>query len=289
MEVKPLEEVQYHSSDFAWDEHARASAAALEAQAAASDAHWAALPGGRDGVEELAAAARQASSWESFHGTLHSSARVYKERRYLLKEFEELQCPGIRVLEMGCGNGSSALAVLRDNPTAEVWACDFSPAAVEHVKDTAEHGGYAGRCTSFVWDPATEAEPAAAAGLAEGCIDVVLLVFTLSAVPPSRMGHLLAAASRLLAPGGRIFLRDYGSLDLAMLRFPPAQRLGEHLYMRSDGTLSYFFTAEAARGALEGAGFDTEEAEYHTVSLKNRRNNKEMRRVFLHGKFRKPH
>ncbi|PPD72797.1 hypothetical protein GOBAR_DD30301 [Gossypium barbadense] len=53
-------------------------------------------------------------AWQSFH-IQHSSGKFFKERRYLLKEFPELvSCgDGCKVLEVGCGNGSSALPILR--------------------------------------------------------------------------------------------------------------------------------------------------------------------------------
>ncbi|KAK9042048.1 hypothetical protein V6N11_017129 [Hibiscus sabdariffa] len=53
-------------------------------------------------------------AWQSFH-IQHSSGKFFKERRYLLKEFPELvSCgDGSKVLEVGCGNGSTTLPILR--------------------------------------------------------------------------------------------------------------------------------------------------------------------------------
>ncbi|KAI4975787.1 hypothetical protein ZWY2020_049394 [Hordeum vulgare] len=53
-------------------------------------------------------------AWRSFHRR-HASGRFFKERRYLLKEFPELlNSKGCaKVLEVGCGNGSTVVPILR--------------------------------------------------------------------------------------------------------------------------------------------------------------------------------
>lgn len=77
--------------------------------------------------------------------------------------------------------------------------------------------------------------------------------------------------------------------DISQLRFPGAQMVDSgSLYRREDGTLSYFFTLERARALAEGAGFTVEELEYACVANLNRKTGKELRRVFVHGVFRKP-
>ncbi len=53
-------------------------------------------------------------------------------RRYLLLEFPALarREPPLRVVELGCGCGSSLLPVLKANPAARAVATDLSSAAV---------------------------------------------------------------------------------------------------------------------------------------------------------------
>ena len=46
-----------------------------------------------------------------------------------------------------------------------------------------------------------------------------------------------------------------GLYDMTMLRFSPAQRVGEHLFQRGDGTLSYFFSQEVLRDLFTQEGF----------------------------------
>ncbi|KAI5398216.1 hypothetical protein KIW84_063850, partial [Lathyrus oleraceus] len=55
-------------------------------------------------------------AWKQFH-TRHSSGKFFKERRYLLKEFPQLLSSppnsNPKLLEVGCGNGSTVLPILR--------------------------------------------------------------------------------------------------------------------------------------------------------------------------------
>ncbi|XP_062084430.1 uncharacterized protein LOC133790704 isoform X3 [Humulus lupulus] len=75
-------------------------------------------------------------AWKRFH-IRHSSGKFFKERRYLLKEFPELvSCKeNSKVLEVGCGNGSTILPILRGNENIIVYACDCSSEILERAKE----------------------------------------------------------------------------------------------------------------------------------------------------------
>ena len=72
------------------------------------------------------------------------------------------------------------------------------------------------------------------------------------------------------------------------LRIPPEQWLERSLYCRGDGTLSYFFSLDELRRRAEAAGFEVEEARYVCVINRNKKTGTELRRVFVHGLFRRP-
>ncbi|XP_016551110.1 tRNA N(3)-methylcytidine methyltransferase METTL6 isoform X2 [Capsicum annuum] len=122
-----------------------------------------------------------------------------------------------------------------------------------------------------------------------GGVDFVTLIFTLSAVPLHRMSRAITECFSVLKPGGLLLFRDYGLYDMTMLRFEPEQRVGYREYMRSDGTRSYFFCLDRVRDLFCATGFTELELEYCCVQSVNRQNGKIMQRVWIHGKFQRPH
>ena len=122
----------------------------------------------------------------------------------------------------------------------------------------------------------------------DGGLDIVTMIFTLSAIPVERMAHVLLECLAVLKPGGLLLFRDYGLYDMTMLRFAPWQRISDRLYQRQDGTLSYFFALEVVREIFTKAGFVERELEFCCVQLMNRRKEVPMKRVWVHAKFQKP-
>ncbi|KAK6646252.1 hypothetical protein PHAVU_L001632 [Phaseolus vulgaris] len=252
-------------------------------------------------------------AWKQFH-LRHASGTFFKERRYLLKEFPELLSspPNSKLLEVGCGNGSTALPILRDETLER---------AKEIISDASTSFQY--RFRTFCCDISTNGFPTWLAcypcrdkflqkqsyclsdvregnGLhftntypsedecCVGGVDFITLIFTLSAVPLDRMPKSVKECFFVLKPGGMVFFRDYGLYDMTMLRFEQDKRVGFREYMRSDGTRSYFFCLDAVRNLFLGAGFTELELEYCCVKSINRQKGKCMQRVWVHGKFQKP-
>ena len=73
----------------------------------------------------------------------------------------------------------------------------------------------------------------------------------------------------------------------APCRMTPERRVGENLYRRGDGTLCYFYTTEDLTQKAAAAGFKAVECKYACTRLINRAKEFEMKRVFVHGVFRK--
>uniref|UniRef100_A0A0E0Q757 Methyltransferase-like protein n=1 Tax=Oryza rufipogon TaxID=4529 RepID=A0A0E0Q757_ORYRU len=121
-----------------------------------------------------------------------------------------------------------------------------------------------------------------------GGVDFITMIFTLSAIPFDNMLATLERCVSVLKPGGLVLFRDYGLYDMTMLRFLPHQRVGFREYMRSDGTLSYFFTLDTVRELFHASGLLELELEYCCVISVNRKKGKKMQRVWVHGKFQKP-
>ncbi|XP_010414913.1 PREDICTED: methyltransferase-like protein 6 [Camelina sativa] len=251
--------------------------------------------------------------WQDFHSR-HSSGKFFKERRYLLKEFPELVSCGenSKLLEVGCGNGSTVLPILRGNKNITVYACDCSSEALVRTKENIDRViASVDNFHSFCCDFSTSEFPDWVAcdncrdrsggsvgmqvnyrcSLNEHCIggvDFVTLIFTLSAVPKERMPRAIKECFNVLKPGGLLLFRDYGLYDMTMLRFEPEKVIGFREYVRSDGTLSYFFCLDTVRKLFIDAGFIEVELENCCVKAVNRRKGKSMYRVWVHGKFQKP-
>jgi len=107
----------------------------------------------------------------------------------------------LEVVDLGCGNGSVALAILDALPDATVVATDSHADAVVSASLTLREFVEAGRAR-VTWDDAAGDEE-------EGSADVVLLnppFHDGTAIDATLVQGLLDAARRLLRPGGRLYM-----------------------------------------------------------------------------------
>ncbi|KAK3946060.1 S-adenosyl-L-methionine-dependent methyltransferase [Diplogelasinospora grovesii] len=242
--------------------------------------------------------------WNLFYK--NNTANFFKDRKWLQQEFpildkitEESYGP-VTLLEIGAGAGNTAFPILsrNKNPGLRLHACDFSKKAVEVMR---AHESYN---TEFmqadVWDVAGDELPP---GLAEGSVDVALMVFIFSALSPSQWQKAVDNVYRMLKPGGEVCFRDYGRGDLAQVRFKKGRYLEENFYIRGDGTRVYFFekdeladiwagnsqgeeNTEEAKG-VTSPRFEIEELGVDRRLLVNRARKLKMYRCWLQGRFRK--
>ncbi|KAI8326237.1 methyltransferase-like protein 6-like protein [Martensiomyces pterosporus] len=227
-------------------------------------------------------------NWDKFYN--RNTTNFFKDRHWTDREFEELR-PGHTfseekpvLLEIGCGVGNFVWPILDRNPDIFVYACDFSPRAVGFVQ--ANENYTEERCKAFVCDITKDR---LADTIPPHSVDIVSAIFVFSALPPEKQAAAVSNIVEILKPGGRILFRDYGIYDLAQLRFKSGHKLEDNLYVRQDGTLSYYFSTERLHSLfVEHGGLDELANEYVVKKLVNMKKGIDSDRIFTQAKFQAP-
>ena len=125
-----------------------------------------------------------------------------------------------RLLEIGCGTGSTVFPILEMNtrPDLMIYCCDLSQTAVQLVQDHPQYRQ--GRCQAWVCDVTQDWQPT----FPPDSLDVVTLIFVLSAVSPGKMEAVARNIVKYLKPGGVLLFRDYGRsvlLSYCLVSHPP--------------------------------------------------------------------
>ena len=151
--------------------------------------------------------------------------------------------PGERVLDLGCGTGTLAVRLKQEHPRAIVVGYDIDPAALAIAGRKAAEAQ-----VSVTWSRGPASDPP----FPDLSFDLVTSTLLLHHLLPPEKKAALAAALRLLHPGGRLVLADFTRPEglLRRLTFGIVRALGGH------GA-----TADHAAGRLasfvEDAGFES--------------------------------
>ncbi|XP_057957815.1 uncharacterized protein LOC131150836 [Malania oleifera] len=219
--------------------------------------------------------------WDIFYK--HHQDKFFKDRHYLDKEWGcYFSGTGKKViLEVGCGAGNTIFPLVATYPDIFVHACDFSPRAVNLVKihkSFMETRVRAFVCDLTIDDLSKDISPAS--------VDVVTMIFVLSAVSPEKMPLVLQNLKKVLKPNGYVLFRDYATGDLAQERFScKDQKISENFYVRGDGTRAFYFSNEFLTSLFEDNGFVAEEIGLCCKQVENRSRELVMNRRWIQAVF----
>ncbi|KAL3897931.1 MAG: hypothetical protein SGCHY_003078 [Lobulomycetales sp.] len=220
-------------------------------------------------------------NWNDFYK--RNTVNAYKDRHWLLIDFPQLaNCSSI--LEVGCGVGNLLFPLLEKLPHLYIYACDFSPRAIDFVCRDERYD--TSRCKAFVQD-ATRPFDTSIGTIPEESLDGMTLLFCLSAVPPEKHADVVENTSLCLKKGALVFVRDYGLYDAAQLNFKPGSKMWDRFYVRQDGTFAYYFDLDTLKSLFPEERYQCLSLEYVTRVVENRRTSKAFHRVFVQGTFRK--
>ncbi|XP_062159706.1 uncharacterized protein LOC133867048 [Alnus glutinosa] len=220
--------------------------------------------------------------WDIFYK--RHQDRFFKDRHYLDKEWGHhfSGSAGKVILEVGCGAGNTIFPLLATYPDVFVYACDFSPRAVNLVKmhkDFKESRVSAFACDLTVDDLSKQ--------ISTSSIDIVTMIFVLSAVSPEKMPLVLQNIRKVLKPNGYVLFRDYATGDLAQERFTSKdQQISENFYVRGDGTRAFYFSNMFLTSLFEENGFVVEELGLCCKQVENRLRELVMNRRWIQAVFR---
>lgn len=228
-------------------------------------------------------------NWDLFYK--RNTTKFFKDRHWTTREFFELLGDDDRVegrkklLEIGCGVGNLIFPLIEDKLTSGyfIYGVDFSPRAIEMVKQNPLYDEQL--MQAFPCDITTSD---VFSTISEQTIDLMTLVFVLSAIHPEKFETVIENMWKLLKPGGLVLFRDYGLHDMAQIRFKAGSKIADKLYVRQDGTRSYYFSTQETAMLFESAGFQVVSNEYVHRRTVNFKEGVDVPRVFVQGKYRKP-
>lgn len=138
--------------------------------------------------------------------------------------------PGSRVLDLGCGNGKTAEALL--DLGCSVAGADFSEAAVASCRRLLGHRA------EFVVADCRDLP------FADGSFDAVAAFHVLEHIPAEDLGRAVSEILRVTAPEGRVCVRCFAEGDM---------RSGGRKEDVRNGILYRYFSEDGIRDAFRGA------------------------------------
>ncbi|CAL9037494.1 unnamed protein product [Musa banksii] len=227
--------------------------------------------------------------WDDFYK--RHQGKFFKDRHYLEKDWRRYFAssgesgqasmdPKV-VLEVGCGVGNTLFPLLAAFPNVFIHACDFSPHAVAFVKENG--ASVSDRLNAFICDVTKDDLSKI---IMPSSVDVVTMIFMLSAVSPMNMPAVLQNVRTILKPSGYVLFRDYALGDFAQIKLAnKGQTISENFYVRGDGTCSFYFSEDTLSNLFERTGFNTLDISVYCRQIVNRSRDIVMDRRWIRATF----
>ena len=174
----------------------------------------------------------QVDSWDEFYRTNRRAWRGVTDISDL--GFRS----GMRVLEVGCGNGKT-LAALKELG-CDVVGVDFSEEAVVS-------------CRQLI--PGVDARQGDILNLEfdDSSFDAVVLFHVLEHVLPEDMGNASSEVARVLRPGGRAYVRSFSVGDM---RSEKGERISDDMVIRGNGIRYRYYSEESLKESFPNGTFE---------------------------------
>ncbi|XP_059609025.1 tRNA N(3)-methylcytidine methyltransferase METTL6 [Phlebotomus argentipes] len=221
-------------------------------------------------------------NWDLFYK--RNKTKFFKDRNWTTREFTDLlSLDDTKILlEVGCGVGNFIFPLLEVCQAKYIYACDFSSEAVKLLRQNPLYSEDVMK--GFTCDITTDD---IFTTVQENSVDIITLIFVLSAIHPEKFPKVLDNLQRLLKPGGVVLFRDYGRNDMAQWRFRDSCKLSDNFYARQDGTRSYFFSDSETHDLFQAAGFTTQQNAYVHRQTVNVKESVDVKRTFVQGIYQK--
>ena len=149
----------------------------------------------------------------------------------------------LRILDLGCGTGSTTLLLKQAFPQAEVIGLDLSPYMLVRAEDKAKTAGL-----DIHWRHGNAEQT----GLSDASFDLVTASLLFHETPPAVSQSILRESFRLLRVGGEVLILDGNQKTLRHLSF--LNNVFEEPYIRA-------FAAESIDAWMGAAGFGAVQTE----------------------------
>jgi cyclopropane fatty-acyl-phospholipid synthase-like methyltransferase len=173
--------------------------------------------------------------------------------------------PGMIVLDAGCGDGKTTEVLAKK---CEVVGCDFSREALVSLRSQRDRESVVNLVECNIALLPFEHEK----------FDAVSCIHTLSHMSEKVRTEAAQELTRVLKPGGHLFIEGFGKADL---RFGKGQEIEDSSFLRGNGILTHYFQEGEMPALFDGMELVSEVGTLKRVSFGAIAGRRDLRRALL--------